>query len=89
MLITNENYIELLEADFSVLGFFPQEFKIKDVPINNARGLLLVTDGYYEWNLDRDNIWGFDNFKKNYWQRSFARKRNFIWICWKTILIIV
>ncbi|GAB6888889.1 SpoIIE family protein phosphatase [Desulfothermus okinawensis JCM 13304] len=64
MLITNENYIELLEADFSVLGFFPQEFKIKDVPINNARGLLLVTDGYYEWNLDRDNIWGFDNFKK-------------------------
>ncbi len=64
ILVGLDNELELLGADHSVLGFFPQEFEVKRTSIENYKGLFLFTDGYYEWNLDRDNIWGFDNFKK-------------------------
>ena len=76
ILVTNENQIYLLEADHSVLGFFSQEFKIKKVPIKDYRGILLITDGYYEWNLDRNNIWGFNNFKK-FLEDIFTREKEF------------
>ncbi|WP_461833447.1 SpoIIE family protein phosphatase [Desulfothermus sp.] len=76
ILVTNENQIYLLEADHSVLGFFFQEFKIKKVPIKDYRGILLITDGYYEWNLDRNNIWGFNNFKK-FLEEIFTKEKEF------------
>ncbi len=63
ILVDYNNFIELLGADFSVLGFFSQEFHEKSISLKGKKGLLLYTDGYYEWNLDRENIWGFENFQ--------------------------
>ncbi len=54
--------LSLLESTSSVLGFFEQDFKASSLSLQGKRGLLLYTDGYYEWNIDKDTIWGFDNF---------------------------
>jgi len=76
MLVTKKGDIILLEADYSILGFFAQEFHIKKISIQDCKGILLITDGYYEWNLDRNNIWGFNNFKK-FLEEIFTREKEF------------
>jgi sigma-B regulation protein RsbU (phosphoserine phosphatase) len=48
ILVSKDNNIELLNADFSVLGFFTQKFTLKSFPLKDKKGLLLYTDGYYE-----------------------------------------
>ncbi len=62
ILMGEKGQMQLLESNFSVLGFFNQDFESTSLSLHGKRGLLLYTDGYYEWNLDRDTIWGLGNF---------------------------
>ncbi len=62
ILVGWDRKLRLLETNSSVLGFFEQHFKATCLSLEGKRGLLLYTDGYYEWNIDKDTMWGFDNF---------------------------
>lgn len=54
--------VELLEPSTPMLGFFPLEFCIQERGFPPGSGLLLYTDGLYEWEMASGEQLGVDRF---------------------------
>jgi sigma-B regulation protein RsbU (phosphoserine phosphatase) len=62
ILCRSDRKIELLQPTTTVLGFFELGLFPRILDISDKWGLLLFTDGYYEWELSPHKIFGLDNF---------------------------
>ena len=51
-----------LEAFLPALGFFPLEIEQKTVHFSRSAGVLLFTDGFYEWEIAPKKILGLEDF---------------------------
>jgi sigma-B regulation protein RsbU (phosphoserine phosphatase) len=54
--------VQSLGAATPMLGFFPLEFAAQELPFPPGSGLLLYTDGLYEWEVDVGKQLGVDRF---------------------------
>ena len=53
-----------LAATASALGFFEQKFEPRTIEFNRPAGLLLYTDGWYEWRTLEGGIYGLEAFSE-------------------------
>ncbi len=53
-----------LAATASALGFFEQKFEPRTIEFNRPAGLLLYTDGWYEWRTLEGAIYGLEAFSE-------------------------
>ncbi|BDV00627.1 hypothetical protein TDMWS_07120 [Thermodesulfomicrobium sp. WS] len=54
--------VEPLGASTPMLGFFPLEFRVEERPFPPGSGLLLYTDGLYEWEMASGEQLGVERF---------------------------
>jgi sigma-B regulation protein RsbU (phosphoserine phosphatase) len=62
ILCRNDREVELLHPTTTVLGFFELGLFPKVQDISDKWGLLLFTDGYYEWEVSPHRIFGLESF---------------------------
>jgi len=61
LLWTGERIMELAPTS-SVLGFFDQKYPMRTIEFEKPAGLLLYTDGWYEWHTLEKDIFGLERF---------------------------
>lgn len=63
MMLRDGSEVVLLPADFPVLGFFDLDIACREISFNSEAGIFLYTDGFYEWNISEDEIFGDERFQ--------------------------
>jgi len=61
----SERILETLEPSGPPLGLFPdQKYTVEKYSLTRGDWLIMITDGLFEWEINENEIWGWEQFKK-------------------------
>lgn len=71
LLLKDNAVIQEIEPSGPPLGLFDDAtFDVEEFPLSGGEGVLMITDGLYEWDKDNE-IWGWENFMEFVGPRYF------------------